>query len=422
VPAAAPRPGVDAEAVTALKQKIDALEKNIVAQLEKKMGEQLKSSAAVSAAPPPPPPAAQLNERLYRRIEELERRLADFGQAASLSASQLKNIEESKISARREIEHMLKAVREQHKYTEMDQQMHQQLEKSWARAEELEKKLMDFYSTVLQMESLKREETADVSDKTVKALEALGDRLSGLEAKLAQLAAAPEAAERQLRAAQAAQEASARELLAGMRENSASFKEVFDNYVRRELELLRDKVAAETEAMRRSAAESAEGMARLLKDQQAAAAEKNAEFEKLAKANTLKVEGIEASLQDAARRQTQALEDFSRKIGRDGDARMERFGAKYADALLSVTFVEGFRSALTESVDKLDAYEKQIAAFLKDVSPAQLENVLGVSGMMLRKHFAALASASSALKEDSGRLREIKRKVEESFKDIFRDR
>jgi hypothetical protein len=433
---------VDAEAVNTLKLKIDALEKNIVAQLEKKMGEQHKSPAAGAPPPPPPPQAAQINDMLYCRIEELERRLADFGHAAALSTSQLKSIEESKISARREIEDLLKAVREQHKYSEMDQQMHQQLEKSWARAEELEKKLMDFYSTVLQMESLKREEATDVADKTVAALEKLSARIDGLEKKIEGVSAAvPDS----------------QELAASLRESSASFKEIFDNYVRRELELLRDKLSSETEAMRRASSASSEEIEKRLNQQAAAAAEHDAEFSRVAEANRLKAEGVQASLEAAAqrqaealeaaafkqaqaleaatRRQTLALEEFSRRLESDirgintdfassvkkeSDARFEKFGAKYADALLSVNFIEGFRAALTESIDKLDAYDRLVAGLLKEVSPAQLQVMQGVSGMLVRKHFEELAGVAAKVKSDMDRLRVIKREVEERFKDIFK--
>ncbi|MEK7720869.1 MAG: hypothetical protein AAB359_00605, partial [Elusimicrobiota bacterium] len=144
-PAPTPRPAADSDSMAVLNQKMEALEKNIVSRLEEKIAEQLK------AAPPAPPPSSVPveqpapqpgGEALLSKISELERRLGDFSRQADLSASQLRNIEESKISARREIGELLKAVREQQKYTELDRQMHSQLEKSWTRVEELEQKLM----------------------------------------------------------------------------------------------------------------------------------------------------------------------------------------------------------------------------------------------------------------------------------------
>lgn len=194
-PLPAARPSVDADAVAALKQKIDSLEKNLVSQLEKKMGEQLKQAGPAAQPSPAPSPSAApaSSDALARKLEEMERRLADFNQVAALSASQLKNIEESKIGARREIEDLLKAVREQQKYSEMDRQIHDQLERAWTRAEELEKKLMEFYSSVLAMEAKRRDEAAAASGRTAAAVDALAARLAGLEERIAALTSGVEA-------------------------------------------------------------------------------------------------------------------------------------------------------------------------------------------------------------------------------------
>ena len=479
MPAAAPaqRPAADAEAVAALKTKMDSLEKNIVALLERKLGEHAK--AVQPPAPPPPPPARPPeSDALHRKIDDLERRLADFGHVAAISSSQLKNIEESKISARREIEDLLKAVREQQKYSEMDRQMHEQLEKAWARAEEMEKKLMDFYTSVLGMETKRRDEAAITSDKTAAALEALSARLTALTDKISTLATQPapatdaieklsvtlacvenkisalsdqpaaaelrqaqneffQKAEEERGAAAAAQEKVSRELLASAKSNEESFKQVFDNYVRREIEILRDRVMAETEGLRREAAVFSDESRKALREQAALSSEKTAEFERLAQANKVKVEGVEAALEAAARRQAAALEEFAARLGTDlrrlnadyattvkkeGDERFEKFGAKYADALLSVTFVEGFRTALGGAADRLEFSQAQIDAILKGVPPEQLERLLGVSGMLVRKKFEDMGAALETLKDDAKKLRDIKREVEERFKDIFGSR
>lgn len=492
-PRPAPAPSISPEVITDLKQKIDLLEKNIVLQLEKKFGEQLKVQAP-AFSPPPPPPASPAPETtlLFRKIDEMERRLSDFSHSASISASQLKNIEESKISARREIEDLLKAVREQQKYSELDRQMHEQLERAWTRAEELEKKLMEFYSSVLALEAKRREDADRASDKTTAALDALAARLAGLEQKLssgspadelraaqegffrrageetvrqaavqetfrAELAAGLEklsgsSAAGEMRAAQqefflrareeahrqaAAQEAVRLEMIEGVKESSQAFKGIFENYVRMELELLRNKVTSETEALRREIAASTEDSRRFLREQAAFAAEKTAEFEKIARANTLKAGGVESALEASARLQTLALEEFSRRLGAEmramnadfasavkmeNDARFEKFGAKYADALLSVTFVENFRAAVSESLDKFESYGAQLASFLKEIGPDQLEKASGVSGMVIRRQFGAMTAMLETLKTESSRLREIKRVVEEKFGDIFKER
>ncbi|HBA61945.1 MAG TPA: hypothetical protein DCZ92_14255 [Elusimicrobia bacterium] len=490
-PAAAPRPAVDSDALAALKLKIDALEKNIVAQL--------KAAAPAPGAPQqymqaPPPPPARIPEMdmLVRKFEEMDRRLSDFSQSAAMSASQLRNIEESKISARREIEDLLKAVRDQQKYSEMDRQMHEQLERAWTRAEELEKKLMEFYSSVLALETKRREDADRSSSSTTAALDALTARLASLEARLADSKPSDELrasqqefarrAEEQSRAQAAAidalraemlagmqklsassqagevrasqeeffarmseewrrradaQEASRQEMMGGIKESSASFKDVFENYVRKEIEIIGSKVGAETEALRRELAASTDESRKFLREQASFATEKTLEFERIAQANILKAEGVQDALDEAARRQAQALQDFSGRlqseiramnsdlasaVKAENDARFDKFGAKYADALLSATFVENFSSSLAEIVGKLEGYEKALAGFLKEVDPLQLEKAGGVSGDVVRRQFGTMASTLKTLQAEGSRLREIKAGMEEKFRDIFKER
>lgn len=128
------RPAVLEEQAAAFDRKIEMLERNIVGRLEEKL----------SGMPPPPPSPAI--PAVISKIAEMESRLKEFQEKFLLGASQMKNIEESKIGARREIEELLKAVREQQKYSELDRQMHAQLEKAWLRVEEMEKRMLDAYA------------------------------------------------------------------------------------------------------------------------------------------------------------------------------------------------------------------------------------------------------------------------------------
>lgn len=455
-PVPAPRPAADPEALTALKQKIDALEKNIVSQLEKKIGDHLKSAATAAPAvpqaaapvPPAPPPAADHKAEsgmLYRKLEDLERRLASFGQTAAFSASQMKNIEESKISARREIEDLLKAVREQQKYSEMDRQIHAQLEKAWTRAEELERKLMEFYSSVLAMEAKRRDETAAASDRSAEAIDRLADRLAALEGKLSAAAAQPASALEQISSrlaeidgkiscltpeAAAEQQAVARDVISSLKEHAGSFKDIFDTYIRRELELLRDKFSVESEAQRNSLAAAFDEARLGIREQVTLAGGKVVEFESLMR----KGDGIVAELEASSRRQASSLEEFASRLTREirgsnagfaeelkkeGEARLTKFGARYADALNSVAFVESFRSAVTAAADQLDAQQSGLARFLGAVSPAQLEKASGVSGEMVRRHVAGMAAAGEKLRADAARLRELERELESRVKNVF---
>lgn len=451
MPAPAPRPAVDAEAVNTLKLKIDALEKNIVAQLEKKLGDQAKAAIQAPPSPPAPPQASTQQEQLLRKIEDLERRLSD---STAVSASHLRNIEESKISARREIEDLLKAVREQQKYSELDRQMHDQLEKAWTRAEALEKKLMDFYASVLELEARRKEDSSSAADKAAAsserlaaALEALSSRIEHLERRGSE-SSLPALAEdirrnqqefmskamREGNALLAAQEEAGREMLANFRESATSLRDFFDNQFRRELTMLNERVAAENAALRREITAALEESRRLAREQGDAAAARTAEFGRLLESTRLKAESAEAALETSARRQALALEEFARRMDaelravnadflaasrRDSEDRFSRFGAKYADALLAVTFIESFRAAVGGALDRLESHGGRMAAFLAHVSPGQLEKLLGVSGEMVRDQFEAMANASEGLKADIAALREIKRGIEEKVRGVF---
>jgi hypothetical protein len=453
-PAPLPRPAADSEAVNALKQKIDLM--------ERKLAEQLKAAASAPAPQPAPPPQ---NDLLARKMDDLERRICDFGQAAAVSASQLKNIEESKIAARREIEDLLKAVREQQKYSEMDRQMHDQLEKAWSRAEDLEKKLMDFYASVLDMETRRRTEAASASDRSVAALEALSSRMEKLEQRLsaaaldqsaqearkaqeelmaktsresAELLAALAQAGAETRKAQeefmaraaresasllAAQEAAGREALTGFRETSASLREFFDNNFRREMALLNERVSSETSALRREVTSSLEESRKVWREQSSALADKTSSLERSVDAAAAASAGQVRALEEFAGRMEASLRaisgEYMAAVKKDGEERFSRFSAKYADALLTVTFVENFRAAVAAATDKLEAHETTLKEFLANVTPAQLGKLLGVSGELIRKNFDAMTVSAAGLKEDVTSLREIKREIERKVRDIF---
>jgi membrane-associated HD superfamily phosphohydrolase len=401
-----------------LKRKIDAMEKNIVSQLEKKIGESFKAAAPLQSTPPPPPPTAprqpDMNAQfLLAKIGELDKRLEEFSHNAIVSAVQMKNIEESKISARREIEDLLKVVREQQKYSEMDRQMHDQLEKAWTRAEELEKKLMDFYSSVLSMETRRREDSSASSDKAAAAIEALAARLAGIEEKLSRFTVLPgeelrRAQEEFFTRAETERKSESRQILADVKENDASFKEVFDRHVRGEIELLRDNLSDEVQTLRREMAASAQEAREFLRTQSAMSAEKTAEFERVAQANKVRADGVEAALEASARRQALALEEFTRRLGAElGNISSDRAA------------IESLMVVLCSAVDSLESSRDIVRDLLKDVSPAQLEQIMGVSGLLMRRRFETLPSALDTLQIGLLKLREIKLGVEKRFKDTF---
>ncbi|MBI5745049.1 MAG: hypothetical protein HY952_10935 [Elusimicrobia bacterium] len=111
--------------------------------------------------------------------------------------------------------------------------------------------------------------------------------------------------------------------------------------------------------------------------------------------------------------------EYLSAVRKENDERFAKFGAKYADALLTVTFVENFRAAVAAATDKLEAHETTLKEFFANVTPAQLGKLLGVSGELIRKNFDAMTVSAAGLKEDVTSLREIKREIERKVRDIF---
>lgn len=191
-PARSERPKADAsrEEIMRLKQKINSLEINI-AEKDKKIGELSEKSRSLPPSQKPAPASGGEKktdmESIMDKIGELEKKISRFSGEAP--PEQARRIEESRLSARREIEELLKAVREQQKYSEMDRQMHQQLEKSWRRVEELEKKLMDFYGAILQSRREERESGSSSLDNLNGRLERIEKKLSRHEDNLSKILA-----------------------------------------------------------------------------------------------------------------------------------------------------------------------------------------------------------------------------------------
>lgn len=171
------------EPIAALTRRLEAFERTVISLLEK------RPPVATPHPPQGAPPAA--DAMLMRRLEEMENRIRDFQEKSILSAAQLKAVEGSRISGRREIEELLKAVREQQKYSELDRQMHVQLEKAWNRVEEMEKRLLEVYAASAAGQTV-IPQAASISDKISAALEErLVERLGKIEEILKSVAASP---------------------------------------------------------------------------------------------------------------------------------------------------------------------------------------------------------------------------------------
>ncbi len=428
-PAPEPRPSVPEQEISALKQKIDAMEENILKQLEKKVGECLR--APIPPPPPPPPPAAPRppdpdTQFLLARISELDKRLEEFARSALVSSAHIKNVEESKISARREIEELLKVVREQQKYTELDRQMHDQLEKSWRRVEELEKKLMDFYGTVS-----KRPAPAEAAAEVYKIVAAgLEERLKPLEAALkgigAKIESAPnpalgvESRVRELSAALDARLAGFASQVQQLHIDAFAGKERVDDIL---AEVKKDVLSSVREAF-------AEGSGMFIKHIDEAALDGRGRMDVFSKLVVSHIDGLLAVSQDGNSKldalgsgvkiehartlaAVSAIQDEIERTMRAGieavagDVRAEnaRQLAKIKESyglasstVAALSAVSGNVRAIEERVSGVQAGLKN---FVNGLSSVNMDAMLGVSGAMVRKSFVSAVELTAELEKET---------------------
>lgn len=419
---AEPRPDAAELEAAALKRKMDSMEKNLAAQLEKKITDLL--TAAPAARRPDADSAA-----LAARIAELDKRLEEFARTAVTSAVQLKNIEESKISARREIEDLLKVVREQQKYTEMDREMHDQLAKSWVRAEELEKKLMDFCGTVL----IQKNQGAVVQGALPPAAApapAPADNAGLAELKkefMAELARTRE------------------ETLALNREQAAFFKTMFEEQVKSRLDLSQAAAAAELERVRRETAaeieagrrKTAEELDVLKKDLSAQLRATQALVENLGRAaqeNFAAAEGAAAAgarnAADSADLLGQKLDRVSETLRQEGEKMLagleernkrcfEALNQKYAEALSSASSMNYIGASAEAVAQKMAVLERSLAVLLEETDKERLGAALGVSAIVVRRNFEAMESLLTELRDGAAFMGRVKADVDNRLGDIF---
>ena len=432
-----PKQADSSESVSALKQKMESMERNIVSILEQKLAEQLKPMSP----PPPPPnrPAPPEMGLLLKKIEELEKKLADSSQ---FSAVQMKNIEESKISARREIEDLLKAVREQQKYSEMDRQMHEQLEKSWGRVGELEKKLMDFYSSILAVQAQGAQASGEHASG-VAALTARVDGLAGqsasnfrmLEEKLLALGASmSHLAAMDIREMVKAQMHELRkDLIFSAEENGKTFAHSLDAFN----EKTRERVSEDMEKIRKNFEAGMEDLRRNFSVQAEVFYGKLEEFSRLAGANKEKAGGAEAASGNQPGTSAPAINIPAGKIDSRGKAlaceftdgvergergRVESSNAKYSDALTSRSAAAKVYNSTDFLQKKLSFLEKELSAFVKQVDKERFSSALGVSGMVLRRNLDTMEDTAAEIRSQLETFESVKKQLEAGFKSGFDDK
>lgn len=330
------KPVVAEDQVAVLNRKIEQMERSIVGQLEKKLAEQV-------LPPPPPQPAPGLAPAMLSKMTEMEDRLKDFQEKFLLGAARMKNVEESRVSGRREIEELLKIVREQQKYSELDRQMHDQLEKAWVRVEEMEKRMMDVYTAAAKKPAeppARGASPAEIAAEVLKAVNAgLEERLKLLETFLENAAARTEAA------------------LAAVKKPAELAAEVLNALDTR----LEERLAPLETMMRSSAAKNA--------------------------AATAESRGIEVRAAELSASVDSRLAAFSSEIRQ---LRIDNFAAK--ESIEDI--LTGVRKATLSSVR--EAFAEESGVFLRHIDAAAIDGRerLDASGKLLISHIDELAVRS----------------------------
>ncbi|OGR62842.1 MAG: hypothetical protein A2X31_06950 [Elusimicrobia bacterium GWB2_63_22] len=430
-PAPRPAPAPDAERINALSRKIDLMESNIVGELGKKLAQQ---------APPPPPPPSPLAPAMLAKMTEMENRLKEFQEKFVMGTAQMKNIEESKIGARREIEELLKAVREQQKYTELDRQMHDQLEKAWSRVEEMEKRLMEVYASAAKKEegprapNLTAEEVAAGAARAVEA--ALAGRLKALEAAVVSLSARAEAAP----APTGWIEAGAREAVAGI---DARLKEFGEELRQQRLDAFSGKQAVEERVLETrqeilsAVPEGVEkGSAAFVRHLDASALDARERLDSLARTLVCHMDEIsEAQRRGEERgaalekRVSEMLADAEKGMGKRAAELVEALRAENAGQLASIKealhLSAAGSAAMAASVSAVSRLELRLAEVMKglktmvrSLEAVNLDGLMGVSGSIVRKNFEAASGLIGALEREAVSVAGVRAEIEINLKSV----
>lgn len=378
--------------VAALNRKIEQMGEAIIGQLEKKLA---------GKAQPAEPAQDETRAAMLSKIGEMERTIKDFQEKSLAGTSQIKNMEESKIGAHREIEDLLKAVKEQQKYSELDRQMHTQLEKAWGRVEDMEKRLLDFFGTVSNR-APQGASAEDLVPQLRKIVEAgLDERLRPVESALRESAAKSEAAA----GASSGAEARVREISAGA---EARIREISAGAEARALEISAsvgerlDVLTAEVRRLQAEAAAGKELMAGLI-------AEVKKELLTSARENFAAGNDALARQQDALSALRDGLEKTLRAgleaaaadVRAENGRQLERIRDLYglsASSQAAMASVSGTAGAVEASLSGVVA---ALRNFLKGWESSNMGSMIGVSGDMIRKNFKAAGEFVGELEKES---------------------
>ncbi|PKM98910.1 MAG: hypothetical protein CVU79_01275 [Elusimicrobia bacterium HGW-Elusimicrobia-3] len=457
-PAAAPvhKPEVSEGQVSALNKKIEMLERNIVGELQRTLAER------ASAPPAPPPPPSQAIPAVISKITEMENRFKEFQEKFLIGAAQMKNIEESKISARREIEELLKVVREQQKYSELDRQMHDQLEKAWARVEQMEGRLVEAYAAAAQKTAPAAPPVAppapqvsadEIAAAVLKAVDgAIGERIKAVDAKLdARLrlledmvrksqAGAGESLEacRQLGAGFASHSSRVDSALASISEevgrsaiSAFSGKERLEDmvtdmktelkgYIKEQADRSVSAFVGHADASALDARERLDALARMMVTHvdslTAAQAAVSARLGDMAATvdnhAAAQQRTVVSSAEDAERSLRAGLDSLAARVSAENDGQLLKLREVFDLSASGQAALSGAAADIAGIESRLEALRTVLGRVLADLRAVNLEGILGVSGAVIRKTVEGLPGLCEELRRNETLMREKRAVIE----------
>jgi hypothetical protein len=430
--AAAPRPAVGDDQVSALNKKIELMEKNILGQIEKKLSEPVP--------PPPPPPPSPLAPAVLEKMTEMETRLKEFQEKFLSGAVQMKNVEESKIGARREIEELLKVVREQQKYSELDRQMHDQLERAWLRVEEMEKRLMEFYGTVVKkpVESVSPSALAAEVYKITEArmeerLKPLEDGLRLISEKLDAAPAVSRGVETKVSSLAADVDARLLAFSSEVRQLSVNafagkerledivteIKGGLDSFVRSSFGEISEAMLRHMDAAALEDRERMDALSKLLinhlDDHSSVVRGTAARLDELAVRFKADNEAARAVVEGSVR---EAMEKMAAGMAEGGREQLRKITAACSLSAENLSAMSGISACVSGIEGILSGVTAELRAFKRGLEGVNLEGVLGVSGAMLRRSLETAVRLTTELERSSSLLAAEKARLDSGARGI----
>ena len=413
---AAPRPSASEQEISALRQKIESLEK------------QIKAASAHEAAKAP-----DSGQFMLAKISDLERKLEEFNRGIMMSSAQMKNIEESKAGARRETEELLKVVREQQKYTEMDRQMHDQVEKSWARVEDLEKKLLDFYASAMNKPPETRIEHPAllgaeldkiVDTKLEKFLVEMDFKFRAMAGKI------EETAQEAVRKSAERAADPAVNLSGELDPRLAALGSELKTFVTSSLLEQNEAVIKYINGFVADSEARVSAMSKLMLDYMGGLTEQTRKqgdkLEKLGAAAETDAERSRAVAETNAEQSRAAMSALAaelKKVFADQAAgietRLQAENAKNAGEIMAVSRISSFSltttTALAANMDELGGnlfrLKDALKVFVDGMKTLKLESLLGVSGMVMRKNFDGVQGVLGEMEENLAAFDKIREEI-----------